>query len=332
MTAAAAQASYLNTTLDNYRAQLVDNVFNKHVLSWLLMDKSRTRMLTGGEQIVEHLLTADNSDTGNLAEWAQFDITPQGGIAVAKYDWKQLVTSIAISGMEELKNNGKEAILNLLEARVKQSETSLQKKVNDQLLGVSSGGWTSIYDAIDDTAVLGELDPATATYWVSPIEDRAAGVSGVTAGTATFAQLQASLTNLYNTSSDGNEHVHCLLGTQDIFEIYELGLTPNVRFQAKTKDGDIGFTNLLFKGVPFYFDKAAQAGSVIGINTDTLTLVGHKDRWFKQSAFTDSPIDSAHATTGDATFVDARYAVISAVGNLTVNDRRKNFKMKGFNL
>lgn len=332
MAAADAQASYLNVTLDNYRAQLVDNVFNKHVISWLLMDKSRTRMLTGGEQIVEHLLVADNTDTGNLAEWAQFDITPQGGIEVAKYDWKQLVTSIAVSGMEELKNNGKEAILNLLQARVKQSESSLQKKVNDQLLGVSAGGWTSIYDAIDDTAVLGGLDPATETYWASPVTDAAFATSGVTAGTATFAQLQGYLTSLYNTASDGNEHVHCLLGTQDIFETYELGLTPNVRFQAKTKDGDIGFTNLLFKGVPFYFDKAAEAGSVVGINTDTLTLVGHKDRWFKQSKFTDSPIDSASATTGDATFVDARYAVISAVGNLTVNDRRKNFKLKGFDL
>lgn len=332
MAAADAQASYLNTTLDNYRGQLVDNVFNKHVLSWLLMDKSRTRMLSGGEQIVEHLLVADNTDTGNLAEWAAFDITPQGGIDVAKYDWKQLVTSIAISGMEELKNNGKEAVLNLLQARVKQSESSLQKKVNDQLLGVSSGGWTSIYDIIDEATTVGEVDPAVVPVWKSAHEDRAFGISGVTAGTATFAQLQAALTSLYNTSSDGNEHVHALLGTQDIFEMYELGLTPNVRFMAKSKDGDIGFTNLLFKGVPFYFDKAAQAGSVVGINTDSLTLVGHKDRWFKQSKFTDSPIDSASATTGDATFVDARYAVISAVGNLTCNDRSKNFKLEGFNL
>ena len=331
MAAADAQASYLNVTLDNYRAQLVDNVFNKHVLSWLLMDKSRTRMLSGGEQIIEHLLVADNTDTGNLAEWAQFDITPQGGIDVAKYDWKQLVTSIAISGMEELKNNGKEAILNLLQARVKQSESSLQKKVNDQLLGVSAGGWTSIYDAIDDTTTLGEIAPGdhSPVVWASPVVDATAEVA---AGTQTFARLQELLTSLYNTASDGNEHVHCLLGTQAIFEKYELGLTPNVRFMAKTKDGDIGFTNLLFKGVPFYFDKAAQAGSVVGINTDTLTLVGHKDRWFKQSKFTDSPIDSASATTGDATFVDARYAVISAVGNLTVNDRRKNFKLEGFDL
>ena len=154
----------------------------------------------------------------------------------------------------------------------------------------------------------------------------------MTGGAGDFAELQATLTSLYNTSSDGNEHIHCLLGDQATFEVYELGLTPNVRFQAKTRDGEIGFTNLLFKGVPFYFDKAAQAGTVVGINTDTLTLVGHKNRWFKQSKFTDSPIDSASATTGDATFVDARYAVISAVGNLTVNDRRKNCKMIGFGL
>lgn len=329
MAAADAKASYLNVTLDNYRGQLVDNVFNKHVISWILMEKQRTRMLSGGEEIVEHLLVADNTDTGNLAEWEAFDITPQGGIEVAKYAWKQLITSIAISGMEELKNNGKEAILNLLKARVMQSESSLQKLVNDQLLGVTAGGWTSIYDAIDDTAVLGGIDPAVETLWASPVFDATAEV---TPGTQTFANLQKHLTSLYNTASDGNDVVTCLLGTQAIFEMYELGLTPNVRFQAKTKSGDIGFTNLLFKGVPFYWDKAAQAGSVVGINADSLTLVGHKDRWFKQSAFTDSPIDSVTGNAGNATFVDARYAVISTLGNLTCNDRRKNFKLKGFDL
>lgn len=322
-TAADAHASYLNVTLDNYRGQLVDNVFNKHVLSWLLMEKQRTRMLSGGEQIVEHLLVADNDDTGNLAEWAQFPITPQGGIEVAKFDWKQIITSIAISGMEELKNNGKEAILNLLKARVKQSETSLQKLVNDQLLGVQAGGWTSIYDIIDDVAVCGEIDPANEPLWKSQVHD-------ATGETADFATLQAILTNLYNSASDGNDVVTALLGDQATFEMYELGLTPNMRFQMKDKTGSIGFTNLLFKGVPFYWDKAAQEGSVIGINADTLTLVGHKDRWFKQSKFTDSPIDSAHATSGAATFTDARYAVITAVGNVTVNDRRKNFKLTGF--
>jgi hypothetical protein len=331
-TAAAAATARLNTTLDNYRGQLVDNVFNKHVMSWILMEKQRTRMLGGGEKITEHLLISGNDDVGNLAEWGEFVITPQGGITTASFDWKQIITSIAISGMEELKNNGEEAILNLFQARVKQSETSLQKLVNDQLLGVAAGGWTSIYDIIDDAVTVGGLTVAAQPLWKARVQNAIAATSGVAAGQQTFANLQKYLTNLYNTASDGNDVVTCLLGTQAIFEMYELGLTPNMRFQAKDSTGSIGFTNLLFKGVPFYWDKAAQTGTVVGINADSLTLVGHKDRWFKQSAFTDSPIDSVAGGAGNARFVDARYAVITAVGNLTVNDRRKNFKLKNFNM
>lgn len=328
----------LKTTLDNYRGQLVDNIFNKFVLSWLLMEKQRVRMLSGGEQIVEHLLVGENSDTGNYAEWASVDITPQGGVEVAKFDWKQLVSTIAISGLEELKNNGKEAILSLLKARVLQSEKTLQKLVNDQLWG-AVGGFTSILDIVDTTVAaggsgvaVGEIDPDTAgnEYWVSQFKNLSAAATGNVTDAGEFAELQRELTSLYNLASDGNEAVSALISDRLTYEIYELGLTPNVRYED-TKSVNAGFTNLLFKGVPMYWDKAAPVGTVVGINPDTLTLVGHKDRWFKQSPFTASPIDGAGDGFGGAKWLDARYAVISTVGNLTVNDRRKNLKIVNFN-
>lgn len=312
----------LATTLDNYRGKLVDNIFSKHVLAWLLKTKGSVRMLDGGEQIVEHLLTGENDDVGTFDEWEPVDITPQGGIDVAKFDWGTMVSTIAISGLEEAKNAGKSQILSLMKARTLQSEKTLQRLFNDMLWGTSgvAGGFGSVLDIIDDVATVGEINPATNAFWKSP-------VSKAVAQTNDFAALQAVLTNLYNTASDGTDVVNAVIGDQASYEMYELGLTPNVRYQDK-ESANAGFQSLMFKGVPMYWDKAAPANTMVGINTEYLSLVGHKNRWFKQSPFTKSPIDGDGAAFGGAKWLDARYAVISTFGQITTNDRSKHFKVE----
>lgn len=312
----------LAVTLDNYRGKLIDNFFTKNVLAWVLKEKGSVRMLSGGEKIVEHLLVSENDDVNSYGEWTSVDISPQGGIDTASFDWGTLVGTIAISGLEEAKNAGEEQILSLLKARVMQTEKTMQKVFNELLWGTSAitGSFGSVLDLIDDTATVGGINPATETFWKSP--------TYVTPNTVmNFDALQAKLTTLYNDASDGTDVVTHLIGDQSAYEMYELGLTPNVRYE----DGDAanaGFRNLLFKGVPFHWDKAAPTGTVIGINPEYLHLVGHKDRWFKQSPFTKSPIDGAGDGFGGAKWLDARYAVISTFGQVTVNDRRKHFKLE----
>jgi hypothetical protein len=68
---------------------------------------------------------------------------------------------------------------------------------------------------------------------------------------------------------------------------------------------------------------------VFGINSKYLTLVGHKDRWFKNSGFTDNTA-SSHASSGASTITDARYAIITAYGNLTVRNRARHFRMVNY--
>ena len=329
MASADANADLLATTLDNYRGKLVDNVFNKHVLSWLLMDKNRTRMDAGGEKIVEHIQSGTNGDTTEYTEWQSVPITPQGFIDVAEYDWKMLMSTIAISGLEEFKNQGEERIINLLKARIKNSESSLQKMVNDQLWGVDATGFNSVLDLIDDTFDAGGIDCSVETWWQSPTRNLSAAATSAT-DAGEFSELLRELTTSYNNASDGNDFVTALVGDQATHEVYELGLTPQVRYTDK-KSASLGFQNVAFKGVPFYWDKAAPAGTVIGVNPSSLTLVGGKGKWFKQSGFTTNPIDQdTGGATGDANFRDARYAVIVAYGNVTINERRKCFKVYNF--
>jgi len=96
----------LSTTLANYRNQLTDNVFTARPLTYFLMDKGRLRMLNGGTKIVEPLIYGQNSTVASYSGYDTISLTAQDGITAAEYDWKQYAASIAISGIEEAKNNG----------------------------------------------------------------------------------------------------------------------------------------------------------------------------------------------------------------------------------
>jgi hypothetical protein len=314
----------LSTTLENYRKQLTDNVFSDRVLLWWLKDKNRTRMLSGGHTIVEPLIYAEG-EAGSYSEWEQVAITPQDGITAAEFPWRQLYATIAISGLQELQNNGEEEIINLLEAKVMQAEETLKERVNTMLIGDGTGNsgkdFLGLEALIGDSGTVGGIDSDAPgnEYWQSYVKD----MTGANVDT-----LRAELTTAFNTSAKGNDTVKCLLGSQDVFELYEGTLVENVRYQD-VKAANQGFSNLMFKQVPFYWDDVIPDGDVYGLNPKYLTLVGHKNRWFKQSKFTENPIDSAHASSGAASFVDARYAVITAVGNLTIRNRKRHFKVTG---
>jgi hypothetical protein len=323
----------LSTTLDNYRKSLTDNVFNSRPLLWYLTEKKRRRMLNGGVKIVEPLIHAEGqSDT--YGEWEQLSIVPQQGISAAEFPWKAVFASIAISGLEEAQNNGKEAIVNLLEAKIMQAEETLKSKLSTMAYGDGTGNsgkdWLGLDVLIDDAAPVGGIDPGDpgSEFWASYVEDFT--------GTASPAEwFEKELRTAVNSTGDtGKDRVDGIFTGQDVYELYESLLTPNVRY-SDAKSANLGFQNLMFKQIPLYFDYDCPAGHVFGVNSKYVGVVGHSDRWFKQSKFTDGlsgNTSSAHASNGNASTVDARYALITTYGNMTIRNRRRCFKLTGVGL
>ena len=71
---------------------------------------------------------------------------------------------------------------------------------------------------------------------------------------------------------------------------------------------------------------------VYGINSKYVGLVIHSQRDFAQTPFSkglSGNMASAHATTGVASTVDARYSIITTYGNMTIRNRRRHFKLDG---
>ena len=163
--------SLLSTTLANYRDQLTDNIFTARPLTNHLMENGRMRMLDGGTKIVEPLIYGTNSTVGSYSGYDTISLTAQEGISAAEYDWKQYAASIAISGIEEAKNNGEAAIINLLEAKIMQAEESMREGFNTMFFADGTGNsgkdWNGLANLVDSTGTVGGID-STATgngFW-----------------------------------------------------------------------------------------------------------------------------------------------------------------------
>ena len=296
----------LSTTLANYRSQLTDNVFTARPLTYQLMDKGRIRMLNGGTKIVEPLIYGKNSTVASYSGYDSLALTPQEGISAAEYEWKQYAASIAISGIEEAKNNGEQEIINLLEAKIMQAEESMRESFNQMFFADGTGNsgkdWNGLGNLVESGNTVGGINSTTYEWWKSKEDNDAVALS------------LADMSSMYNSVSVGNDHPDTLLTTQALFEKYEALLQPNLRY-TDTKTADAGFQNLLFKAAPVMYDVHCTAGVFYFLNSKYITLVGHSDKWFSQTAFM-SPEDT-----------DARYALIMCYGNLTVRNRAKQGKL-----
>ena len=300
----------LSTTLANYRDKLTDNVFTARPLTYWLSDKGRIQTESGGTKIVEQLIYGKNSTVASYSGYETLSLTPQDGISAAEYDWKQYGASIAISGIEEAKNNGEHAIINLLEAKIMQAEESMREGFNQMFFadgtGNSGKNWNGLGNLVESGNTVGGINSATAgnEYWRS--------YENNTAGALTLLQMATA----YNSTSVGNDHPDVILTTQTLFEKYESLLQPQLRY-TDTKTAEAGFQNLLFKGAPIMYDIHCTANVMYFLNSKYLKLVGHSDKWFAQTDFV-RPENQ-----------DARFALIMCYGNLVVSNRAKQGKLTG---
>ena len=298
----------LSTTLANYRDKLTDNVFTARPLTYWLMDKGRIRTESGGTKLVEQLIYGENSTVSSYSGYEALSLTPQEGISAAEYDWKQYAASIAISGIEEAKNNGEHAIIDLLEAKIMQAEESLREGFNQMFFADGTGNsgkdWNGLGNLVESGNTVGGIDSSAVgnEFWRSYEEN--------SAGALTLLQMATA----YNSVSVGNDHPDVILTTQTLFEKYESLLQPQLRY-TDTKTADAGFQNLLFKSAPIMYDVHAPAGTMFFLNSKYIKLVGHSDKWFKQTDFV-RPENQ-----------DARFALIMCYGNLVVSNRAKQGKL-----
>ena len=300
----------LSTTLKNYVPKLTDNIFSARPLFYALTNGQTVRRVSGGAKIVVPIIYGKNTSAASYSGTDLINVDAQDGITAAEYDWKQYAVSVTISGIEEAKNNGEAAIIDLLEGKIMQAEETVIENMNTMFYADGAGkdwmGLGGIVGTSNDGAgssQIGGIDASDSdnSWW------RSSTVAAAGGGALTLAQMST----VYNNVSVGNDQPTMIITDQDEYEKYESLLQPQLRYTDATV-ADAGFQNLLFKGAPCTYDGDSNlAGKMYFLNTTYIRLVAHSDVWFKPTPFV------------RPTNQDARYAQILCYGNLTTSNRAR---------
>lgn len=266
------------TTLRKRNKELSDNITNHNALFYKLNEKGRVKPVDGGRDIVEELLYGDNTTVGWYSGYEELDITPVEVIDAATYDWKQLAGTVSINGLDEMKNSGKEQVINLLEGRIEGLQISMRNAAatacyaNGTTDPKSLGG-LQLLVADDPTAsaTVGGINQNTYTWWRNQYS----------ASAATSANnIQSRLNVLWLQCVRGTDKPDLLLADSIEYNFYLNSLQAQQRFTNDGKMAGAGFQSIKYNTADFVYDDQCPAKHVYLLNTDYLALRPHTRRQF----------------------------------------------------
>lgn len=310
------------TTLRNRTGKLADNVTKNNALLDRLRKKGNVKTVSGGRTIVQELEYAENGTYKRYSGYEALNISPSDVFTGAEFNYAQAAVAVSISGLEELQNRGKEAIIELLGSRIKNAEKTLMNNIaldcySDGTAdgGRQIGGLALLVSKTPTTGVVGGIDASTTigAFW------RNKAYSGVTNGGAatTSANIQSYMNSLSLQLVRGKDRTDLIVADTNYFQLYLQSLQAIQRIE-KTDMAGIGFTSLKYFGgggdadvvLDGGFGGGAPTNTMYFLNTDYLFLRPHVDRNF--------------APIGDDRFAinqDAMVKLIGFAGNMTTSNR-----------
>ena len=313
------------TTIQSRSGELADNVTNNNPLLLKLKSKGNVRPFSGGNLILEEIMYNDSS-TNNTSSYSGFEtlnISPNSPISAAQFSIAQYASAVTISGLEMLQNSGKEAIIDLLEGRIKVAEAQLANRINLDLYGNGTGNGgknlTGLAAAVADaptSGTYGGINRATWTFWQNQ------AFSGVTNGGAAVsaANIQSYMTQLAIKLVRGTDKADLIVADNNYYNLYVNSLQAIQRVTDPEMAGS-GFASLKFYGGGTSADVVLGGGigaqepanHMYFLNTDYIFFRPHKDRNFV-------PIGGERQSVNQ----DAIVKLIGWAGNLTSSGAQFN--------
>src|SRR6187431_751878 len=215
------------TTMANYHKTLADNVSNSNAVLALLLKGNRTRTIEGGRSINCPLAYAEET----FAWYTGTELLSRAvkeTISEADYEPANAVTSVTLSGPDLAKNRGKERILNLLEGKMDNAETTIKNNMAKAVYGdgsvAKSFAGLKAFVTDDGTGIVGGINATTWPFWKNQFQPiaRATGLQ--------YPALKAGMNALWMKLIRGAEKPDLIVADSEIYATYESGLQENQRY------------------------------------------------------------------------------------------------------
>ena len=275
----------VTTTLRNRTGRLADNMSDNNAILRYMKKRGTIKPVSGGRTIVQELDYADNVTYQRYSGYEVLNISPSDVFTAAEFDWKQVSVAVTISGLEgDVQNTGEEAIINLLESRIKNAEKTMMNGLSADMYsnGTASGGkqigGLQLLVADDPTTgTVGGINRVTWNFW----RNQALLSTTATGSAASAANIQRSMNSLYLSCSRGVDQPNLILADNNYYSFYWNSLQQIQRI-TDTQTADAGYAALKFKGADVVFDGgvggACPANHMYFLNTDYIHWRPHSNR------------------------------------------------------
>jgi len=299
----------ITTTFQGYSGKIADNITNHNALLRQIERKGNMMPATG-RSIVQEIDFAENGTVMWYSGAETLDTSVSDTFSAAEFQYKQLAGNVVMTGLEEVQNSGREAIHNLVRARMTNLDRSLRNTVAAALYadGTGSGGkeFGGLQALVADTNTntVGGISGNTYSWWRNYVYDFS--TESVTASATT---IQTAMNTAWLNVIRGQDKPDMIVAGTTYYTYYWDSLLANQRFTDDSEAG-AGFTNLVYKGAtPVIFDDQCAATRMYMLNTDYLFVRPAKGRWLK-------PLPDKSSVNQDAIVMPVVLA-----GNMTVSNR-----------
>lgn len=268
------------TTIQERSGTLADDMTNNNALLRRLKSKGNVRPISGGNVIFEEIMYTDQStiNANSYSGYEVLNITPNSPISSAQFPFVQYAGAVTMSGLEMLQNSGKEAIIDLMEGRVKVAEGQLMNRIDYDCYqdGTGNAGKniTGLAAAIPDTptsGTYGGINRANFAFWQS------VSYSGLTNGGAAVsaANITQYMTALAIRLVRGTNKPDLFIADNTYYQFYVNSLQAIQRVNSDNGSGTAGagFASLKFYGGGMAAD-VVLGGGLSGAVSSTVSSSG----------------------------------------------------------
>jgi hypothetical protein len=299
----------ISTTLDNYRSKLSDNVLNHNALLAKLKANGNTDTAGGGAKLLENLMYDENGTFKWYSGYETLDVSGSDVLTSASFDWKQANCNVTMSGLEDLQNDGSQAVHNLVKARITVAEKTMQNQIGASLFyantehsGKAIGGLQHLVADLPTSGTVGGIDRSTNAWYRNQFYDFS--TESVTASASTIGH---AMNRTYLRCIRGKDVPDLIVAGETYFTYYEESLQQQQRFMSETEAAG-GFKGYKYKGAVVVYDENCAATRMYLLNTDYIHFRPHARRNFVT-------LDRKSSVNQDATVVPLYWA-----GNMTISN------------
>ena len=223
-----------------------------------------------GRDIVRELEYADNGTVQFYSGYETLDVSPSDVLSAAVFEYKQLAGNVTISGLEQVKNSGEQAIINLLEARINVLEKSMMNSLSTSIYSDGTGssgkevGGLQLIVADAGTGTVGGINSSTFTFWQN-VQTTA------TSSAFSTSNVQADMNNIYLQLVRGADSPDLVMAGTNAYKAF-LGSLQAIQRITSDDLANSGFTSVQYLNSDVVFDSSCNTDRMYFLNTDYLRL------------------------------------------------------------